>query len=51
VKILSDAVLSHFPFTCQPGINVDLEDSSKLLEYFELFYTPEISEVKARETN
>jgi hypothetical protein len=51
VKMLSGAVRSHFPFTCKPGINVDLEDSSKLLEYFELFCTPEISEVIARETN
>jgi hypothetical protein len=28
-----------FPFTGKPGINVDLEDPSNTLEYFELFCT------------
>jgi hypothetical protein len=45
-QILSD----HIPFTGKPGINVDLEDSSNPLEYSELFCTPEIVEVIARET-
>jgi hypothetical protein len=40
-----------FPFTGKPVINVDLEDLSNPLEYFELFCTPEIAEVIARETN
>jgi hypothetical protein len=31
------AELPHFPFTSKSGINVDLEDPSNLLEYFELF--------------
>jgi hypothetical protein len=39
------------PFTGKPGINVDLEDPSNPLEYFELFCTPDIAEVIARETN
>jgi hypothetical protein len=39
-----------FPFTGKPGINVDLEDPSKPLEYFELFYMPDIVDVIARET-
>jgi hypothetical protein len=33
----SGAEQSRFPFTGKPGINVDLEDFSNLLEYFELF--------------
>jgi hypothetical protein len=41
----------RFPFTGKPGINVDLEDPSNPLEYFELFCTPDIAEVIARETN
>jgi hypothetical protein len=40
-----------FPFTGKPGINVDLEDPSNSLEYFELFCTADIAEVIARETN
>jgi hypothetical protein len=47
----SGAERSCFPFTGKPGINVDLEDSSNLLEYFELFCTPAFEEVIARETN
>jgi hypothetical protein len=47
----SDAVRPRFPFTGKPGINVDLEDPSNFLEYLELFCTPEIVEVIARETN
>jgi hypothetical protein len=31
----------HFPFTGKPGINVDLEDPSNPLEYFELFCIPD----------
>jgi hypothetical protein len=31
-------------------MNVDLEDPSNPLEYFELFCTPEIAEVMVRET-
>jgi hypothetical protein len=40
-----------FLFTGKPGIDVHLEDPSNPLEYFELFCTPEIVEVIARETN
>jgi hypothetical protein len=47
----SDAERPCFPFTGNPGINVDLEDSSNPLKYSELFCTPEIAEVIARETN
>jgi hypothetical protein len=47
----SGAEWPHFPFTGNPGINVDLEDSSNPLEYLDLFCTPEIAEVIARETN
>jgi hypothetical protein len=41
----------HFPFTGKPGINVDLEDPSNSLEYFELFCMPDTVEVIATETN
>jgi hypothetical protein len=41
----------YFHFTGKPGINVDLEDPSNPLEYFELFCTADIAEVIARETN
>jgi hypothetical protein len=47
----SGAEQPRFPFTGRPGINVDLEDPSNPLEYFELFHTPDIVEVIARETN
>jgi hypothetical protein len=47
----SSAERPHFPFTGKPGINVDLEDPSNPPAYFELFCTPEIAKVKARETN
>jgi hypothetical protein len=47
----SDAERPHFPFTGNPSINVDIEDPSNLLEYFELFCMPDIEEVIARETN
>jgi hypothetical protein len=40
-----------FPLNGKPGINVDLEDPSNPLEYFELFCTPEIGEVITREVN
>jgi hypothetical protein len=40
-----------FPFTGKPDINVDLEDPSDPLEYFELFCAPDIAKVIARETN
>jgi hypothetical protein len=43
--------VTHLPFTGKPGINVDLEDPSNPLQYFELFCTPNIAEVIARETN
>jgi hypothetical protein len=41
----------NFPFTGKCGINVDLEDTSNPLQYLELFCTPDIVEVIARETN
>ncbi|PNF41554.1 hypothetical protein B7P43_G12094 [Cryptotermes secundus] len=41
----------RFPFTSKPGINIDLEDPSNPLEYFELFCMPDLLEVIARETN
>jgi hypothetical protein len=47
----SGAEQPHFPFTGMLGINVDLEDASNPLKYFELFCTPEIVGVIARETN
>jgi hypothetical protein len=47
----SGAELPRFPFICKPGINVDLEDPSNPLEYFELFHIPDIAEVIAREIN
>jgi hypothetical protein len=40
-----------FPFTGKPGINVDLEDPSNPLEYFESFCMPDTAEVIARERN
>jgi hypothetical protein len=46
----SSAEQPHFPFTGKPGINSDLEDPSNPLEYSELFCTPDILEVIARET-
>jgi hypothetical protein len=47
----SGAERSCFPFLSKPGINVDLQDPSNSLEYSELFFTPDIAEVIARETN
>jgi hypothetical protein len=47
----SGAEQPHFPFTGKPGINVDLEDPSNTLKYFELFCAPEIMEAIARKTN
>jgi hypothetical protein len=41
----------RFPFTSKSGIYVNSEDPSNTLEYFELFRTPEIAEVIARERN
>jgi hypothetical protein len=41
----SGAERPHFP------LNVDLEDPSNPLEYFELFCMPDLAEVIARETN
>jgi hypothetical protein len=40
-----------FPFTGKHFLNVDLQDPSNSLEYFELLCTPEIVVVIARETN
>jgi hypothetical protein len=40
-----------FPFTDKPAINVDLEDPSNTVEYFEVFCTLEIAELIARKTN
>jgi hypothetical protein len=40
----SGAEWPHFPFTGKPCINVDLDDPSNPLEYFELVCTPEIAE-------
>jgi hypothetical protein len=34
----------HFPFTSKPGINVNSEDPSNTLEYFEFLGPPEIAE-------
>jgi hypothetical protein len=47
----SGAERPRFPFTLKPGINADLKDRSNPLEYFELFYTPDIVGVVATETN
>jgi hypothetical protein len=47
----SGAERQCFPFTGKPGINTELEDASNPLKYFQLFCTPEIVEVIARETN
>jgi hypothetical protein len=41
----------RFLFTGKPGRNVNLEDPSNPLEYFELFCMLEIVEVIARKTN
>jgi hypothetical protein len=51
VWAISDAELPRFPFIGKPGINVDLEDPSNPLEYFELFCMSDIAEVIGRETN
>jgi hypothetical protein len=40
-----------FSISGKPSINIDLEDPSKPIEYFEMFCTPQIAEVRARETN
>jgi hypothetical protein len=42
-------VWENFPFAGKPGINVDLEDPRNPLDYFELFRTPDMAEVIARE--
>jgi hypothetical protein len=47
----SGAERPRFPFTGKPGINFDLDDPSNPFEYFELFCTPDIVEVIARQTN
>jgi hypothetical protein len=47
----SGAERSCFPFAGKPGINVDLEDTSSPLEYFELFYTQEIEGSNSPKTN
>jgi hypothetical protein len=47
----SGAERPRFPFSCKLGINVDLENPSNPLEYFELFCTQDAAEVIARETN
>jgi hypothetical protein len=47
----SGAEQPHLPFTGKLGTNVDLEDPTNPLEYFDLFCTSEIAEVIARETN
>jgi hypothetical protein len=39
----------RFPFAGKPGNDVDLDDSSNLLEYFHLFCTLGVAEVIARE--
>jgi hypothetical protein len=44
------AELPSFPFTGTSDMNVDLEDPTNPLEYFELLHTPEIVDVIARET-
>jgi hypothetical protein len=43
VLVKSGAERLCLPFTSNPGINVDLEDPSNPLEYFDLFCTPEIA--------
>jgi hypothetical protein len=47
----SGAERPHSPFTCEPGINVDIEVPRNPLEYFDLFCIPEIVEVIARGAN
>jgi hypothetical protein len=47
----SEPERSRFPFTGKPRLNVDLEGASNPLEYFELFYTPQIAELIDRESN
>jgi hypothetical protein len=51
IWVKSGAKRPCFPFTGKPGIDVDLEDPSNPLEYSDLFCTPEIAELIARETN
>ena len=36
---------TRFPFIGKPGLNVKIENSENPLEFFELFITPEISEL------
>jgi hypothetical protein len=38
----SGAEQPHFSFTAKPSINVDLDDPSDPVEYFELLHTPQI---------
>jgi hypothetical protein len=47
----SGAEQPRLPFTGKPGLNIDLQDPSNLLEYSELFCRPETVEVIATETN
>jgi hypothetical protein len=51
IQAKSGAERPCFPFTGKSGLNIDLEDPSNPPDYFKLFYTPEIEEVIARETN
>jgi hypothetical protein len=39
----------RFPFGGKPSLNVHLEDPNNLLDYFELFITPEIADLIRRE--
>jgi hypothetical protein len=39
---------SHFPFSGEPGLNVDLEDCNNPLKYFELFIIPKLANLKQR---
>ena len=50
MRATSGAKRPHFPFTGKPRIDVDLEDPSIPLLYFE-FYTPGIAEIIAKESD
>ena len=39
----------HFPFIGKPGLNVKIENSENPLEFFDLFITPEIADLRSRE--
>ncbi|XP_064635294.1 piggyBac transposable element-derived protein 4-like [Lineus longissimus] len=48
---VNDQVRDRYPFTGNPGIKVDIHDTSDPLEFFELFFGDELVDLIVTETN